>query len=95
MSDTGPIDVPQSKCECPHHKTSDDVKPFVIVTLCPKCRMKHIDTGIWKTKLHKRHQCQNDLCPVYLVTGNRFEWTPALVFTVGVAETVPKGSDVR
>lgn len=49
-------------------------KPIELILHCPECRARHVDTGIWATKLHHTHSCQT--CG--------FTWRPAVVHTVGV-----------
>jgi len=43
--------------------------------VCPKCKVQHIDEGIWATRLHKKHQCQS--------CGK--EWRPHPFNTFGIA----------
>lgn len=58
-------------------------EPMPIVTCCPNCKQQHIDavdpaTGIdWRRREHRRHKCVG-------LDGCGFEWTPALIDTVGV-----------
>ena len=41
---------------------------------CPECGERHIDEGVWATKVHHTHSCQSCGMP----------WRPAVVPTVGV-----------
>lgn len=41
---------------------------------CPMCGERHVDKGVWETKLHHTHACQS--------CGH--VWRPAKVATVGV-----------
>jgi len=41
---------------------------------CPECGTRHFDEGVWKTKSHKTHQCQNCF----------HEWRPFSFPTIGV-----------
>lgn len=49
--------------------------PLHLIIHCPSCGYKHIDKGIWKTRLHKTHLCES--C--------RFEFRPCGIPTIGVA----------
>lgn len=52
----------------------EPVQPIPIRLHCPECRALHVDEGIWATKPHDTHACQE--------CGN--VWKPAKVPTVGV-----------
>lgn len=49
-------------------------QPLAIRVHCPECHKLHVDEGIWSTKPHDTHSCQN--CGL--------TWKPARVPTVGV-----------
>lgn len=49
-------------------------RPIPMLLNCPFCSHRHIDEGIWATKPHHTHACQN--------CGQHFR--PAIVPTVGV-----------
>ena len=48
--------------------------PIPLYLTCPKCCARHVDEGIWATKVHHTHSCQK--CGL--------TWRPAIVPTVGV-----------
>lgn len=48
--------------------------PVPMILACPICGERHIDEGLFATKNHHTHACQN--CGLV--------WRPALVATVGV-----------
>jgi len=48
--------------------------PIPMIIACPACRVRHIDTGEWATRVHHTHACQH--CGVV--------WRPAVHPTVGV-----------
>lgn len=48
--------------------------PIPMLLWCPSCGKRHIDKGLFATKLHHSHACQN--CGMV--------WRPAIVPTVGV-----------
>ena len=50
---------------------------------CPKCKVPHLDEGVWATKPHKTHLC--------LDCGHL--WRPANFPTVGVAQTKGTNDD--
>jgi DNA-directed RNA polymerase alpha subunit len=50
------------------------VEPIPMLLWCPECKTRHIDDGIFATKSHHTHACQN--------CGH--VWRPAIVPTVGV-----------
>lgn len=50
---------------------------------CPKCKVPHLDEGVWATKPHKTHLC--------LDCGHL--WRPANFPTVGVAHTQGTNDD--
>jgi hypothetical protein len=49
--------------------------PIPMFLTCPKCNARHIDEGVFATKVHHTHSCQT--CGL--------TWRPAVVPTVGVA----------
>jgi hypothetical protein len=49
-------------------------QPIPILLHCPLCNERHIDEGLFATKPHHTHSCQN--------CGH--VWRPAIVMTVGV-----------
>ena len=53
---------------------ADDPPPLPLLLWCPGCGERHIDRGIWASKLHHTHACQN--CGMV--------WRPAIKATVGV-----------
>jgi hypothetical protein len=49
-------------------------QPIPMILWCPNCHHRHIDKGLFATKPHHTHACQNcGMC-----------WRPAIVPTVGV-----------
>jgi uncharacterized Zn finger protein len=48
--------------------------PIPMLLWCPNCGERHIDRGVFATKLHHTHACQE--CGMV--------WRPAIVETVGV-----------
>jgi rubredoxin len=77
MSDTGPVDVPQSKCQQPCCVNGGrDFTPMPLVFVCPECKLQHIDqldpvTGIdWATRKHKRHKCVDYLRVIRIIGTN-------------------------
>lgn len=53
---------------------SVEMPAVALVLNCPACGERHVDEGVWATKLHHTHACQ--ICGL--------AWRPAIVFTVGV-----------
>jgi hypothetical protein len=48
--------------------------PLPMLLWCPSCHARHIDEGVFATRLHKTHSCQH--CGLL--------FAPALIPTVGV-----------
>ena len=48
--------------------------PIPMLIWCPECGTRHVDRGIYATKSHHTHACQECGCV----------WRPAVVATVGV-----------
>jgi hypothetical protein len=53
---------------------ADNARPTPMLLWCPSCHVRHIDVGVFTTKLHHTHACQ----------GCGMVWRPALVNTIGV-----------
>ena len=53
---------------------AEEREAIPMVLHCPECRLRHVDTDEFATKLHHTHACQ----------GCGFVWRPAIVWTVGV-----------
>jgi len=51
-----------------------DPRPVALILHCPECHVRHVDTGVFATKVHHTHECQS--CG--------FTWRPAVPPTVGV-----------
>lgn len=49
-------------------------EPLAMLLVCPCCGERHIDEGVFATKVHHTHACQH--CGTV--------WRPAIVATVGV-----------
>lgn len=49
-------------------------RPVELILSCPSCGKRHIDEGVWATRVHHTHSCQ--WCGV--------TWRPAVRATVGV-----------
>lgn len=49
-------------------------QPIPMILTCPACSARHIDEGVFATKVHHTHSCQK--CGL--------TWRPAVVPTVGV-----------
>jgi hypothetical protein len=59
-----------------------EATPIPMILTCPSCSARHIDTGIFETKVHHTHACQS--CGMV--------WRPAIGPTVGV-QFLPGFSD--
>jgi hypothetical protein len=51
-----------------------DLPPIPMLLFCPKCGERHIDEGVFASKVHHSHACQH--CGMV--------WRPAVVATIGV-----------
>lgn len=61
-------------CRSCHETAWVSPTPIPMILFCPQCGKRHIDEGVFATKVHHTHACQT--CGMV--------WRPAIVPTVGV-----------